>query len=228
MSSIVLPSRGQCIQTTDNLQHCQCLWFFPPELSLLDQDICSLCGHGIHTHADYVLTVVNHCPENRCVAYTQKTPLTQFCTCGAQNFQHIATYNPCRLPEPWTVLDYFSPGSIGSPGATTISYSDKVNNPFSPRTTSSDYTAAISSGDTRNISVTLMPVYSPSASASSAIQPSTAGSLCYSSDGYFYPNYFANSSYARPPEGGVMNESFECQDFGNVMYAASPEGWSGS
>ncbi len=33
------------------------------------QDICSLCGHGIHAHADYVSMVVNHYPVNQCAAY---------------------------------------------------------------------------------------------------------------------------------------------------------------
>ncbi len=37
MSSVVLPSRGQCIHITDDSQHCQCLWFFPPASPLLDQ-----------------------------------------------------------------------------------------------------------------------------------------------------------------------------------------------
>ncbi|PBK96321.1 hypothetical protein ARMGADRAFT_692072 [Armillaria gallica] len=37
MSSIVLPSRGQCIHIIDDSQPCQCQWFFPPESPLLDQ-----------------------------------------------------------------------------------------------------------------------------------------------------------------------------------------------
>ncbi|KAK0502772.1 hypothetical protein EDD18DRAFT_605993 [Armillaria luteobubalina] len=224
MSSIVLPSRGQCIQITDNSQPCQCVWFFPPESPLLDQDICGLCGHDIHAHADYVSIVVNHCPVNRCAAYAQKTRLTQFCTCGAQICEHIATYNQYRLPEPWTVLDYWNPGNISPPSTTKISYSNDANSPFFLITTSSVYTAAISPGD----SVTPAPVYSPSAtSPSSAIQPDTTGSLRYNSDGYFYPNHSAHSPYAHPPEGGVTNESFEYQDFENGVYAASPEGRSG-
>ncbi|SJL04574.1 uncharacterized protein ARMOST_07941 [Armillaria ostoyae] len=160
MSSIVFPSRGRCIQITDS-QPCLCLWFFPPESPLLDQDICGLCGHGIHAHADYVSTVVNHYPANQCAAYAQKTRLTQRCTCEAQFCEHIATDNSYRLPEPWTVLDYFNPDSNGpSPSATLSSYSNDDNSPFSPNTTpSSNYSTTMSSRNPTDIPPT--PTYIP-------------------------------------------------------------------
>ncbi|PBK96329.1 hypothetical protein ARMGADRAFT_1076509 [Armillaria gallica] len=164
MSSIVLLARGQCIHITDGIQHCQCLWFFPPESSPLDQTICSHCGHSIHVHADYVSTVVNHYPANQCAAYAQTTHLMQFCTCGAQFYEHIAAYNSYRILELWTVLCYFnSDGDVSSPSATMSSYSNAANSPFSPNTTpSSNYTATMSSSDTMDIPFT--PAYMPSPS----------------------------------------------------------------
>ncbi len=41
-------------------------------LLTLSQNICGLCGHGIHTHVDYVSTVVNNYPANQCAAYVQR------------------------------------------------------------------------------------------------------------------------------------------------------------
>ncbi|KAK0240641.1 hypothetical protein EDD85DRAFT_1021850 [Armillaria nabsnona] len=166
MSSIVLPSRGQCIHVTDN-QPCQCLWFFPPESPLLDQNICGHCGHGIHAHADYVSTVINHYPANQCAAYAQTTHLMQFCTCGAQFYEHIAAYNSYCIPEPWTVLRYFNPdGNVPSPSATT---SSAANSPFSPNTTpSSNYSTTMFSGDATDtpFSPAYMPPPSPNVNAS--------------------------------------------------------------
>ncbi|KAK0228095.1 hypothetical protein IW262DRAFT_1490182 [Armillaria fumosa] len=190
MSSIVLPSRGQCIQTTDGIQPCQCLWFLPPQSSLLDPDICGWCEHGIHAHADYVSTVVNNYPANQCAAYAQKTRLTQFCTCGAQFFDHIGTYNPYYIPEPWTVLRYFNADdNVPSPSASTSNYSNDTG-PFSSSTASSVYNTAISSGDTRNMSLTPASTSSPSAfSTTSAIQSDATQILGYNSDSHFahYP-----------------------------------------
>ncbi|KAK0445571.1 hypothetical protein EV421DRAFT_1902504 [Armillaria borealis] len=213
-------------------KRCQCLWFFPPDSPLLDQDICSLCGHGIHAHADYVSMVVNHYPANQCAVYAQKTCLTQRCTCEAQFCEHIATDNSYRLPEPWTVLDYFNP-DINRPSsslALTSSYSSNVNGPFSPSTSSSNYTTVLS-GDARNISLTPASASSPSsASASSAIQPDTAQTLDYSSDSHFtqYPDHFVNLPYAGLPEGHSTNKTFEHQDHGNAMHAELSGAWLGS
>ncbi|KAK0225267.1 hypothetical protein EDD85DRAFT_980855 [Armillaria nabsnona] len=227
MSSIVLPSRGQCIQITHDSQHCQCLWFFPPESSLLDPTICSHCGHSIHTHADYVLIVINHYPVNQCAVYAQMTYLMQFCTCGAQFYKHNGIYNLYHILEPGTVFRYFNlDGDGSSPSAVTSRYSDANTSPFPLSTMSYDYNTAILSGNTRNMALTPMPISSPSASSnpSPAIQPNATQTPVYSSDGYFtqYP------PYAGQAEGGVMNESFEYQGYGNAMYAEPPEGWLGS
>ncbi|KAK0458387.1 uncharacterized protein EV420DRAFT_1541988 [Desarmillaria tabescens] len=234
MSSIVLPSRGQCIQITVNSQHCQCQWFFPPESPLLGQNICGLCGHGIHAHADYVSTVVNRCPANQCAAYVQKTTLTQLCTCGAPFFEHIATDNTkYYLREPWTVSDYFSANSNVS--STSDNYAYDASSSFDPNTSSlpsTDYNPTISFGDARSLPFTTPePIYSPYASnTSSAIQPDTTLTPGgYSPDGYFthYSNHLVNSPYDRQPEGGTTNGSFEYQDYGNLMYAETPGAWSG-
>ncbi|KAK0445552.1 hypothetical protein EV421DRAFT_330160 [Armillaria borealis] len=125
------------------------------------QDICGRCEHGIHAHADYVSTVVNHYPPNQCAAYAQKTRLMQFCTCGARFCEHTATYNPYQVPEPWTVLDYFNADSDGPPPSATSSYYNDANSPFSPNITpSSVYSTTMFSGDTTDIPFT--PVYMPS------------------------------------------------------------------
>ncbi|KAK0227902.1 hypothetical protein IW262DRAFT_1347742 [Armillaria fumosa] len=164
MSSIVLPSRGQCIQTTDGIQRCQCLWFLSPESSLLDPDICGLCEHGIHAHADYVSTVVNNYPANQCAAYAQKTRLTQFCTCGAEFFEHVGAYNPYHIPAPWTILHYFNADdNVPSSSATTSSYSNDASSPFSWNTMlSSNYSTPVTSGEATDLPFT--PAYMPSPS----------------------------------------------------------------
>ncbi len=38
----------------------------------LSQYICGACGHGIHSHVDYVSMIVNHYPATQCAAYVQK------------------------------------------------------------------------------------------------------------------------------------------------------------
>ncbi|KAK0474829.1 hypothetical protein IW261DRAFT_1610385 [Armillaria novae-zelandiae] len=170
MSSIVLPSRGQCIQTTDGIQPCQCLWFLPPESSLLDPDICGLCQHGIHAHADYVSTVVNNYPANQCAAYAQKTRLMQFCTCGAHCFEHVGTYNSYHIPEPWTVLRYFNPDdNVLSPDAITGGYFNNGSSPFSQNTAlPSNYSTPIISCDATDIPFTPPYMSSPSPNINSS------------------------------------------------------------
>ncbi|KAK0225258.1 hypothetical protein EDD85DRAFT_958991 [Armillaria nabsnona] len=92
------------------------------------------------------------------------TRLTQRCTCEAQFCEHIATDNSYRLPELWIVLDYFNPDINGhSLSATTHSFSNDANSPFSPNTTPSpNYSTAMYSGDATNIPFT--PAYIPSPS----------------------------------------------------------------
>ncbi len=157
----------------------------------------------------------------------------QFCTCGTQFYEHIATYNSYRVPDPLTVLRYFnSDGNVPSPSATTSSYINAANRPFSLNTMSSDYNTAILSDDARNMSLTPAPTSSPSASSSTspALQPNTTHTLGYSPDGYLaqYLNYDVHSPYAGPSEDGATNESFESQDYGNAMYSEPSEDWSGS
>ncbi|KAK0477760.1 hypothetical protein EDD18DRAFT_1365215 [Armillaria luteobubalina] len=235
MSLIVLPSRGQCIQTTDNGHHCQCLWFLPPKSSQLDpsQDICGWCKHSIHAHADYVSTVIDNYPANQCTVYAQETRLMQYCTCGAQFFEHVTTYNLYYISDPWTVLHYFNPdNNVPSPSAAMSGYSNDASSPFSPDTTSFVYSTAILSGDARNVSFTPAPTYSPSASSSISptIQPDATQNLHYSPGGYVAQpsNHFVDSPYAGQPEGCAMNQSFEYQDYENAIYAEPPEDWSGS
>ncbi|KAK0228092.1 hypothetical protein IW262DRAFT_1348864 [Armillaria fumosa] len=173
MSSIALPSRGRCVQFTDS-QPCQCQWFFPPESPLLDrvgsrsplsiflcsvsQLVCSLCGHGVHAHADYVSDIVNHYPANQCAAYAQTTHLTQRCTCEAQFYEHVATDNWYRLPELWTALDYFNPDTSGpSRSATT---SNDPNGPFFPNTMASpNFKTSMFYGNATSVLFT--PTYMP-------------------------------------------------------------------
>ncbi|SJL04552.1 uncharacterized protein ARMOST_07919 [Armillaria ostoyae] len=63
----------------------------------LDQSRC-VCGHGIHAHADYLSLVVHHCPTKYYVAYVQKTPKTQECSCGALLVDHVPVFNTHRSP----------------------------------------------------------------------------------------------------------------------------------
>ncbi len=88
----------------------------------------------------------------------------QFCTCGAQFYEHIPTYNSYRIPDPLTVLRYFnSDGNVPSPSATTSSYSNDASSPFSQNTTpSSNYSTTMFSGDATDIPFT--PAYMPAPS----------------------------------------------------------------
>ncbi|KAK0433120.1 uncharacterized protein EV420DRAFT_1654975 [Desarmillaria tabescens] len=112
--------RGQCTEHTDNV-FCLCLRFTPhrdPSHWLtLDQSRC-MCGHGIHAHADYVSLIVHNCRPTHCVAYVQKTPKTQECTCSALLFDHVPVVNAYRSPAAvsynrGSVVD--GDQSIGSP-----------------------------------------------------------------------------------------------------------------
>ncbi|PBK96300.1 hypothetical protein ARMGADRAFT_1009982 [Armillaria gallica] len=121
MSSIFLPSRGQCIQISDNFQFCQCLSF----ASTLDQHIC-WCGHGIHAHCDYVSMFVHHCPAMNCAAYYPKTPRVQACTCSASLMEHMPVMNMYRSPTP---LPY---GADALPSHVNAFMGDATNIPFTP------------------------------------------------------------------------------------------------
>ncbi|KAK0183932.1 hypothetical protein F5146DRAFT_1130450 [Armillaria mellea] len=123
MSSAALPSRGQCIQVTDALQLCQCPSFAP---STLDQHICGWCGHGIHTHVDYVSLFVHQCPAMNCAAYYPKTPRVQACTCSASLIEHMPVVNVYRS---LATLPY---GADTLPFNVTPFTGDTTNVPFSP------------------------------------------------------------------------------------------------
>ncbi|KAK0240659.1 hypothetical protein EDD85DRAFT_496863 [Armillaria nabsnona] len=133
MSSIFLPSRGQCIQISDNFQFCQCPLF----VSTLDQLICGWCGHGIHAHRDYVSMFVHHCPAMNCAAYYPKTPRVLACTCSASLIEHMPVVNVYRSPTP-------------------LPYGADVDNVF-PSNVNGTFT-----GDTAIIPFTPMPIPSPS------------------------------------------------------------------
>ncbi|KAK0183939.1 hypothetical protein F5146DRAFT_1077138 [Armillaria mellea] len=137
MSSIVLPPRGQCIQVTDNLQHCQC----PSFVSTLDQLICGRCGHGIHAHRDYVSMFVHHCPAMNCAAYYPKTSWVQACTCSASLIEHIPVVNVYRS---LATLPY---GANTLPSNVTTFTGDTANIPFTPVPIPSNDNTSYSYGD---------------------------------------------------------------------------------
>ncbi|KAK0228080.1 hypothetical protein IW262DRAFT_1532202 [Armillaria fumosa] len=111
MSSAVLLSWGQCIEVTDNLQLCQCRSF----ASTLNQHICSQCGHGIHTHVDYVSMFVHQCAAMNCAAYYPKA-----CTCSASLIEHMPVVNVYRSPTPLpSGMDTLPANAIPSTGGTT-------------------------------------------------------------------------------------------------------------
>ncbi|KAK0434526.1 uncharacterized protein EV420DRAFT_1682824 [Desarmillaria tabescens] len=216
MSSAFLPSRGQCTQVADNIQHCQCPWFTS---TLVDQSVCISCGHGIHVHVDYVSMVVHHHPPTQCVAYVQKTPLAQRCTCEAQLFDHVAANNSYRSVEPWNILNYFQDSDI--PYSNLTLHSHDPNGSFAPNTVTSMSTlspgflyAFSSPGNVENILFTSTYISSPS----SSIQPDIAEAQAYNPYGYFtqHPDSFTNNSYAGQPGGDAT--SFEYQDYSNLVY----------
>ncbi|KAK0197576.1 hypothetical protein F5146DRAFT_1015940 [Armillaria mellea] len=129
-SLTVIPYRGQCIQTTDYVLRCRCVWYIEPTSPLLNQFICAACGHGIHSHVDYVSTTVCHNVATQCAAYVQKTPLTQRCTCSVHLADHRPILNLHRLEDPFEVLD-----SIGA--LTDGSHSDANNAPYIPSSSGS-------------------------------------------------------------------------------------------
>ncbi|KAK0225158.1 hypothetical protein EDD85DRAFT_1027489 [Armillaria nabsnona] len=239
MSSVSIPPRGQCIQHTDNIHEgCQCSWFASMSL---DQYICGACGHGIHSHVDYVSMIVNHYPATQCAAYVQKTPLTQRCTCGIWLSDHVAIDNLYCSEEPWNVLDH-APDNDGLSSNSTGFSNDAINGAYAPTSISFSSTDP----NTADAGLTPVPISSlfvspyafgrsgdatlPSASSvPSTTQADTSQTQDYSSDGYFvqYPDHLINSSYACQPGGGVTDESFEYQYYSsNVMHGA-PEAWSG-
>ncbi|PBK64427.1 hypothetical protein ARMSODRAFT_961938 [Armillaria solidipes] len=248
MSTAALPSRGQCIQVTDN--HCQCPWFAS---TLLDQHVCGQCGHGIHAHVDYVSTIVNYYPANQCAAYVQRTPLTQRCTCEAWLCDHVATNNPYRIAEPWKVLDYFPDNNVPSSNVNAIGFSNStINDPYTSSSmslSSAGSDAVIQSSHNANLMLTARaPVFSPSPchafspssgtenipfASTSISSPDITQTQAYSSYEYFvqYPDRLMNDPYAQQPNSDAANEGFEYQGYSNAVYGTTPgsgaDTWSG-
>ncbi|KAK0228067.1 hypothetical protein IW262DRAFT_576417 [Armillaria fumosa] len=210
----------------------------------LSQYICINCGHGIHTHADYVSMVVHHYPPTQCVAYVQKTPLTQCCTCEIWLCDHLPTNNLYRSAEPWTVLDQYFPDNSGaSYSIAAIEFSNgATNDPYTPSSMSFSRDAGlmpitapvispsprafIPSSEVGSISLAPTSFFSPSASsASSGIQSDVTQAQAYSPDNHFvqYPDHFMNNSYNRQPEGGATDENLYYHGHSNVTYGPMPK-----
>ncbi|KAK0227983.1 hypothetical protein IW262DRAFT_1455185 [Armillaria fumosa] len=244
MSLAGIPSRGQCVhwQPIDNIQQgCRCSWFAS---TLLNQYVCGACGHGIHTHVDYVSEIVNHHPATQCAAFVQRTPLTQRCTCGTWLSDHVVIDNLYRSAEPGDVLDDAPDNDDLSSNASGFS-NDAINRAYTPSSMSTSSTNfntadvgptpapvssrfisshAFSRSDdaTENIPLPLASLSSSSTySTPSVIQSHTTQTLGHSSDDYFvqYPDHLINSSYARQSDGGVTDESFEYQHQGDCVGA---------
>ncbi|KAK0458405.1 uncharacterized protein EV420DRAFT_1542078 [Desarmillaria tabescens] len=232
-----LPPRGQCTQVIDNVQHCHCPCFTPPASILLDQNICGLCGHGIHSHVDYVSMVVDHYPQTQCAAYVQKTPLTQCCTCEAWLSDHVAINNWFRSVEPRNVMGNFSDIDGPSSDANAIRFSnDAINNPSTPSFIMSSPSASSDTitffHDANLVLSTGAPIFSPSTnSAPSDIQSDITQTQAYASDHHSvqYPDHFINS-YTRQPDGDAADESLYYHNDPNVIYSATPDAdaWPGS
>ncbi|KAK0210321.1 hypothetical protein DFS33DRAFT_1378300 [Desarmillaria ectypa] len=122
--------------------------------------ICGQCRHGIHAHVDYVSMIVNHYPATQCVAYVQKTPLTQRCTCEVWLYDHVATDNLYCSAEPWNVVSNFPDPNGPSSNVNAISFSNYViNSPFTPSVNSDNVTF---SHDMNFMPMTPTPVFSHS------------------------------------------------------------------
>ncbi|KAK0502690.1 hypothetical protein EDD18DRAFT_1134556 [Armillaria luteobubalina] len=241
MSLATMPSRGQCVQPIDNIHEgCQCSWFAP---TLLDQNICGACGHGIHAHVDYVSMHVNHHPATQCAAFVQKTPLTQRCTCETWLSDHVTIDNLYRSADvAWNISDHA--GDNDNPSSNVIGFSnDTINRAYTPSSISTSSTtfntadvdptpAPIfspfisphvfgSSGDaTENMDLPPTPLFSPASSIPSVTQSHIVHTL----EGYRLDDYFVhpvNSSYARQSDGDATDESAEYQYYSsNAMHRA--------
>ncbi|SJL04546.1 uncharacterized protein ARMOST_07913 [Armillaria ostoyae] len=166
-----IPSRGQCIHATDCAPECQCVWFIEPTPPLLNQFSCAACGHGIHSHVDYVSTTVCHNVATHCAAYVQKTPLTQRCTCSVHLADHIPILNLHRLQDPFYVLGLLATSiKIQSDGP----HLGVDNAPYIPSTSASGTLAPPDDATNITSSQTHMP--SPSTSQSMSATQTTQSS----------------------------------------------------
>ncbi|KAK0433493.1 uncharacterized protein EV420DRAFT_1690546 [Desarmillaria tabescens] len=129
-STAPLPIRERCVDAGSVF--CQCSRFTPyrdeSQWHTLDQSRC-ICGHGIHAHADYLSPVVHQCPATCCVAFVQKTPQTQECTCTALLVDHKAVVNLYRIAP--AITNNWEP-YVGTSQSIVPSYSMNASNPVIP------------------------------------------------------------------------------------------------
>ncbi|KAK0463728.1 uncharacterized protein EV420DRAFT_1104832 [Desarmillaria tabescens] len=132
-ASPIFSLRAQCThRAQDNLlPDCTCTQFFPLPY---DQILCAKCGHGIHSHADYLSRSVHQCSATQCAAFVQRTALTQQCTCSIEIDGHTSVLNPYRLTTQPSSLDAFIAASNERP--------DTVRQQFQSMTSSSSYYGA--------------------------------------------------------------------------------------
>ncbi|KAK0483140.1 hypothetical protein IW261DRAFT_1672795 [Armillaria novae-zelandiae] len=193
--------------------------------------------HGIHAHADYVSMVVHHYPPTQCIAYVQKTPLTQRCTCEIWLCDHLPTNNSHHSAEPLAVLDQYldnngpltihtcpAPCPFLQVGTRTLCQSlPCLFSPPSPR-------AFIPFSEVDNISLAPTSLSSPSASsASSGVQSDITQAQAYSPEDYFvqYLDHAMNTLYDRQPEGGATDGNFDYRGHSNMTYGPMPDAWPG-
>ncbi|KAK0183923.1 hypothetical protein F5146DRAFT_1077070 [Armillaria mellea] len=103
LGPLKMPYRARCLEADS--EPCQCRWFVSPPSSAENKFACSKCGHGIHSHVDYVSKIVHHCSTSHCAAYCQESPRTQVCTCAALLINHRPMQNIYRLPEAHALME---------------------------------------------------------------------------------------------------------------------------
>ncbi|KAK0458404.1 uncharacterized protein EV420DRAFT_1542077, partial [Desarmillaria tabescens] len=107
LGPLKMPYRARCLEA-DGSNPCQCQWFTSPPSLAASKFTCTGCGHGIHSHADYVSKMVHFCSPTHCAAYVQETPRTQACTCTAMLVSHRPMQNPYRIPEAQALMEQLS------------------------------------------------------------------------------------------------------------------------
>ncbi|KAK0197577.1 hypothetical protein F5146DRAFT_52539 [Armillaria mellea] len=125
--------------------------------------VCASCGHGIHSHVDYVSTMVCHIVATQCAAYIQETPLTQRCTCSVHVADHQPILNLHRLQDTYYVLDLLTTSIVVQSNGPHLG---PDNAPCIPSTSASGTLAP--PGDATNI--TLLQTHMPSSSINQSTQ----------------------------------------------------------
>ncbi|PBK97435.1 hypothetical protein ARMGADRAFT_1009449 [Armillaria gallica] len=108
----------------------------------------------MHAHADYVSTVVHRCVATNCVAFVQKTPRTQGCTCSASLIDHNPVMNMYRSPA---TLPYGVDVDNGLPSGINTFNGNMTNIPFPPTSSHSPSTNDSPSYSYGNATPTLQP-----------------------------------------------------------------------